>query len=249
MCIAYVEASKVRIAVTARKQKIQPFVVCELHEWSGVRCWGFRKNGGVMVRGKQSRAEPWAVAAGVGAGAGAVAFAVFRGLRALRERRAPVPDTLDHPAELDALEDAAVALLRRDPTTGACAIDVAAIGPGIIELSGVVPTPQTGQRAARLLHALAGVRTVISRLEVDSAEARLAATRGRQARGDAALQERQWYGVRVGTGRRRQSPETEPARTDDSLHRRTRELEVQLDDSDDGVPGAGGSPDSADRPL
>jgi hypothetical protein len=185
------------------------------------------------MRSRQAGAEPWALAAGAAAGAGAMAYAVFRGMRLLRGRHGRADRGPELPAELDALEDSAVEMLRRDPATGECAIDVAAIAPGIVELTGYVPTQEAGQRAARVLHSLPGVRTVISRLEVGSYESRLAEARGRHARGEPETLERQWYGVRVGTGRRRQSPATEPSRTDDSRHRLSRELEVRPEDLDD----------------
>lgn len=192
-----------------------------------------------MFRNQSQRVNTWAVAAGAAASASAVAYAVLRGVRTLRGRRVSEPLT-----ELDVLEDAAVDALRRDSTTGVCAIDVAAVSPGIIELTGVVPRHEVGQRASRLLHALPGVRTVISRLEVGSFEARLAGNRERQARGEPSTRERRWYGVRVGTGRRRQSPDTEPARNDDTVERKTRELEVSADDLADAAP-----PRPADNPF
>jgi hypothetical protein len=199
-----------------------------------------------MFGRKQSSAvAPWAIAAGAAAGAGALAYAVARGFRTFHR---PRPDGRPVPTGLDALEDSAVEVLRRDRQTGVCAIDVAAVAPGILELSGVVPTHAVAQRAARLLHSLDSVNTVISRLEVGSMEDRLASVRQRNVQGDAGLRERRWYGVRVGTGRRRQG-DTEPDRNDDSLHRRTRELEVSPADLQDAADqrfggsagGAGGS--------
>jgi hypothetical protein len=178
-----------------------------------------------MFRRQPDRLSIWAVAAGAAASAGAVSFAILRGIRVARHRRSPQSVT-----ELDFLEDAAVDALRRDSLTGVCAIDVAAVSRGIIELSGVVPTHEVGQRATRLLHALPGVRTVISRLEVGSFEERLADNRQRLARGEPQTRERRWYGVRVGTGRRRQSAETDPPRSDDTIHRKTKDLDVSPDD-------------------
>jgi hypothetical protein len=200
-----------------------------------------------MLHRHPKRPEPWALAAGAAAGAGAVAFAVLQGVRLLRRRQARHEHAPTVPAELATLEEAAVALLRQDRATDSCAIDVAAIAPGIIELTGVVPSHEVGQRAARILHSLSGVRTVISRLEVGSFEARLAEARGRRARGEPETQERHWYGVRVGTGRRRQSADTEPARDDDSLERRSRELDVQPTDLTDAA--ATGPIDTTERPM
>lgn len=181
-----------------------------------------------MFRRQQDGVPVWVIAAGAAAGATAIAFAV---LRTVRRRRESPPLTTG----LDYLEDAAVDVLRRDPQTGACAIDVAATGPGMIELTGVVPTHEVSQRAARLLHSLQGVRTVVNRLDTGALEQQLATNRTRRARGEPATRERQWYGVRVGTGRRRQSAETDPGRTDDTVKRRTRDLEVSPADITEGM--------------
>jgi hypothetical protein len=183
-----------------------------------------------MFRREPDRLGPWVLAIGAVAGATAVSLGV---IRTLRRRRGRTPAT----SSLDFLEEAAVDALVRDPQTGACAIDVAALAPGIIELTGVVPTHELGQRAARLLHALPGVNTVINRLETGSLESRLAENRDNLARGEPYTRERQWYGMRVGTGRRRQSSDTEPLRDDDTVKRRTRELEVSAADIADGTLG------------
>lgn len=203
-----------------------------------------------MMRQRSSGPDPWVLGAGAAAGAGVLALAVTKGIRLLRRRRF-ADQEVRLPAELEALEDAAVEALRKDRETGACAIDVAAVAPGIIELTGVVPTHDVAQRATRLLHSLSGVATVISRLEVGSFEERLAATRSRNAEGDPQLRDRRWYGVRVGTGQRRQSPDTEPDRPDDSLPRRTRELEIRPSDlADAGHPPAEtGGAERTDRPM
>ncbi|HEX6132346.1 MAG TPA: BON domain-containing protein [Longimicrobiales bacterium] len=176
-----------------------------------------------MFRREPDRVTPWVLAAAAVAGATALSYAVLRIVRR-RRRRTPSTTVLDH------LEDSAVAALRRDAVTGGCAIDVAAIAPGIVELTGIVPTQEIGQRAARLLHALPGVRTVVNRLETRALEQHLAENRDMRARGEPWTRERQWYGVRVGTGRRRQSIETDPGRNDDTVKRRTRELEVSATD-------------------
>ncbi|HEX2165821.1 MAG TPA: BON domain-containing protein, partial [Longimicrobiales bacterium] len=136
-----------------------------------------------MFRRKQDAVPVWVIAAGAAAGATAISFAV---LRTLRRRRQRLPLT----TSLDYLEDAAVDALRRDPQTGGCAIDVAATGPGMIELTGVVPTHEISQRAARLLHALPGVRTVVNRLDTGALEHQLATNRTRRARGEPASRER-----------------------------------------------------------
>jgi hypothetical protein len=198
-------------------------------------------------RKQEANTAAWLVAAGAAAGAGAAA-AAFAVLRTVRRRRW---DTQEPVTAMDSLEDAVVDALRRDTQTGVCAIDVAAVGPDMIELTGVVPTAEVAQRAVRLLHRLPQVRTVISRLEVGSLESHLAENRERLARGEPQLVERRWYGVRVGTGRRRQSAATEPDRPDDSLPRRTRELEIQPDDLADAASHRRvlGGDDAGQRPL
>lgn len=189
---------------------------------------------------KQESVPTWALAGGAAAaGAGAAALLVMRAVRRFRSRRDEEQNT---GSAFAALEDMAVDALRRDPQTGVCAIDVAAVGAGIIELSGVVPSHDVARRAADVLHGLPGVRTVISRLEEGTTEQRLARTRERLARGEPGLRDRRWYGVRVGTGQRRQSAATEPARPDDSVQRRTRELEVgpaELSDAASSHPATG----------
>jgi hypothetical protein len=185
-----------------------------------------------MFRRRRNQVPYWALTGGAaGLGAGAAVLAVLRTLRHFRGRSAPTAGT-----PLEALEDAAVDALRRDPQAGVCAIDVAAVAPGIVELSGVVPNHAVARHAAQVLESISEVRTVISRLEVGTIEEHLARNRDRLARGEPALEGRRWYGVRVGTGRRRQSPATDPPRPDDSLQRRTRGLEVESADLSDSAP-------------
>jgi hypothetical protein len=175
-----------------------------------------------MFRREPDRLTPWALALGAAASASALSYGVLRLLR--RQRRRPPASSLD------SLEEAAVDVLRRDAQTGACAIDVAALAPGIIELTGVAPTQEIGQRAVRLMHGVQGVRTVLNRLETGSLESRLAENRSSRTGAEPHTRERHWYGMRVGMGRRRQSLGTEPARNDDTVPRRMRELEVRAAD-------------------
>jgi hypothetical protein len=175
-----------------------------------------------MYRLQTERRILLAIAVGAGAGASAAAFAI---MRLLRRRQDAAPYGV-----ADMLEDAAIETLRSDRVTGSCAIDVAAIGPGIIELTGTVPSMDVAQRAARLLHSLEGVRTVVNRLQAGSLEQHLAENRERRAGGEPGLSDRRWLGMSVGMGRRRQSPSTEPDRPDDSADRLSDELDVQPSD-------------------
>jgi hypothetical protein len=152
---------------------------------------------------QEDRVPVWLWAAAAAAGASAVAFAVLRFARRQRER-GPA-------SELDLLEEAAVERLRRDAVTGRAAIDVSALAPGIIELTGTVPSHETGQRAGRLLHALPGVHTVINRLDARSEEQQLAAARARHAHAASNSQTRSAndYVPDVETERAASSPDAE----------------------------------------
>lgn len=172
------------------------------------------------------------IAIGAAAGVSALAWAV---IRTVRRARSTQPRTVREMNELAELEESVVEALRVDAVTGSCAIDVTAIGPGIVELSGVVPTEEAAQRAARLMHAVPGVRTVINRLEEGSVEERLAENRARRERGEPETLERHWTGLGVGTGRRRQSPSTDPDRPSDHVKELTRELEVRPEDVADAL--------------
>lgn len=185
----------------------------------------------------------WGVLAiGAAAGASALAWAAFR---SVRRSRGAEQRTVREMNELAELEESVVEALRVDAVTGSCAIDVAAIGPGIIELSGVVPTEEAAQRAARLMHAVPGVRTVINRLEEGSVEERLAENRARRERGEPETLERHWTGLGVGTGRRRQSPSTDPDRPSDRVKERTRALEVREQDLAEAMSSQPAAPRSA----
>lgn len=172
------------------------------------------------------------IAIGAAAGVSALAWAA---IRTMRRTRGTDARTVREMNELAELEESVVEALRVDAVTGSCAIDVAAVGPGIIELSGVVPTEEAAQRAARLMHAVPGVRTVINRLEEGSVEERLAENRARRERGEPETLERHWTGLGVGTGRRRQSPSTDPDRPSDRIRDRTRALEVKPEELADAM--------------
>jgi len=116
------------------------------------------------------------------------------------------------------LEAAVVTALRSDDVAGRCAIDVAGLGPGMIELSGRVPNQEAADRAAETAQRVLGVHTVVNRLSVERVELHLEETRRRYGAGDPALRAGGWEGMRSGMGARRQSTATDPARPDDSAH-------------------------------
>jgi hypothetical protein len=130
--------------------------------------------------------------------------------------------------ELTGLEDAVLDAFLADEVLGERGIDVGAISRGIIELSGSVYTDDEADRAVRAAQRVAGVETVVNRLDVEDDGRRHG--RGPLRDDDAARRETSWTGLQSGMGRRRQGRETDPDRTDDSQHIR----EVSLEHTDRG---------------
>lgn len=198
--------------------------------------------------------EPQINAGGVALALGAVlgtAAALYLGVRQVRARRAREREAL--PEHLAAMEEAAVAALREDSIAGSRPIDVAALGPGILELTGAVQNLEEAHRAVDIAQRVDGVHTVINRLTLGDVEQHLAETRDRLRAGDPALQEQQWLGMGLGMGRRRQSSDTDPARDDERNTSITRELEPDAiaDFPDDDVDRVGlneAGETEADRP-
>lgn len=116
----------------------------------------------------------------------------------------------------DRLEIDVVDALCADEIAGSCAIDVAALGPGLVELTGRVPDQDAAGRAAAVAQRVAGVHTVVNRLVVERVEQQLEETRRRYGAGDPELRARRWDGVSSGMGARRQGAETDPDQGDDS---------------------------------
>lgn len=128
--------------------------------------------------------------------------------------------------ELTGLEDAVLDAFLADEVVGERPIDVGAISRGIIELSGSVYTDEEADRAVRLAQRVAGVETVVNRLELEDDGRRRA---GAPLRDDEeARRETSWTGLQSGMGRRRQGRETDPDRPDESQHLR----EVALENAD-----------------
>jgi hypothetical protein len=173
-----------------------------------------------MRIGGRNRADgAIALVVGVAAGAAAAVYFGWRGLRRRRSRQ----EQLATP--FAALEEATVEALRADAHAGRRAIDVAALGNGIIELTGTVATEDEARRAVEVAQRVDDVHTVVNRLAIGTVEEHIVRTRRRFDDGDPALMETHWYGVRVGTGRRRQGVSTDPDRNDDRVDRITRVLE------------------------
>lgn len=125
--------------------------------------------------------------------------------------------------------------LARDRTLGGRSIEVDSISDGVIELTGHVRTRAEAQRAVALAQSTTGVYTVVNRLTLDQDEAHLDETQRRRREGAPELQERKHYGMGVGMGTRRQSPDTDPDRPSDKQKILDRELDVaNVEDTPEG---------------
>lgn len=102
------------------------------------------------------------------------------------------------------LEERVLEAYRNDPILAERAIDIGAIGDGIIELSGWVGDAEETTHAVTVARGVPGVETVVNRLVVGEREELFEANARRFEDGDPALTEARWEGQRVGTGRRRQ---------------------------------------------
>lgn len=119
--------------------------------------------------------------------------------------------------ELTALEDQVLDAFYADSVLGDRGIDVGAISPGIIELSGSVWTEAEAERAVRVANGVSGVRTVVNRMEIEEEARHLEETRRRLEEEGSGLNSIQHGTARVGgMGARRQGRETDPDRPDDS---------------------------------
>ncbi len=168
---------------------------------------------------KKSHGAVWTMAVGAAAGVAAAAIWTVRA-RGWPRRR---PET----SADGGLEDQVVNALLQDEQTARCAIEVAALSPGVIELTGAVGTPAELRRAVEVTQRVDGVQTVVNRLEVGLERSRLTERQQRYESGDPALREQHWYGVGVGTGRRRQGVSTDPDRRDDRVDMVTRAFEAE----------------------
>ncbi len=168
-------------------------------------------------RKKRSEVTPWMMVAGVVVTGAVAAFAVSKLLRAgpIARRR-----------EQWMLEKRVLQALLGDTTARGEGVDIAAVGPGIVELSGLVDSEQVARHIVELVTDIAGVHGVVNRLHIRSQEAAL--------RRNRALHQNEpvrWYGGGVGMGRRRQSAQTDPLQRDDHAVMLARSLEPDLNDA------------------
>jgi len=146
-------------------------------------------------------------------------FGGFSSLTAkLRERVARRRDVdEDESDELEeddeALEERVLEAFRNDPILSERAIDIGAIGDGIIELTGWVHEADKATPAVTITRGAPGVETVVNRLDVKLETSEEAEDVDEDT--NAPLPGGRWEGQQVGTGRRRQGNSTEPDRHED----------------------------------
>ncbi len=103
-----------------------------------------------------------------------------------------------------ALEERVLRAFRRDAVLSERAIDIGAIGEGIIELSGWVETHEESEHAMAVTRTVPGIVTVVSRLYIGADEQSASDLDEDDLDEGAPLPGGRWEGQRVGTGRRRQ---------------------------------------------
>jgi BON domain len=111
--------------------------------------------------------------------------------------------------EAEELEERVLEAFRNDPILAERAVDIGAVGDGIIELSGWVHDESEADHALTLTRGVPDVTTVVNRLAIRTEEQQRARNARRYAGGDPALTEARWEGQGVGTGRRRQGTSAE----------------------------------------
>src|SRR5687768_8146622 len=139
-------------------------------------------------RRKHNKTALWII--GVGAGL-AITAGVVAALRSSRRGQLALR------REMRSLEGRVLRALRQHATAGSQSIDVAAVGAGVIELSGFVDNEQVAHEVVELVDRVAGVHAVFNRMDVRSVESRLQKNRGRAETGAGT----RWYGGSVGIGR------------------------------------------------
>ena len=163
-----------------------------------------------------------AAGAVLGLAAGLVVADRFGGFSSLTAKlRDRVGRLRDHDEESESefdeddevLEERVLEAFRNDPTLSERAIDIGAIGDGIIELTGWVHEADEATHAVTITRGVPGVETVVNRLDV-----RVAGSAAAEEIDDdpsAPLPGGRWEGQQVGTGRRRQGNSSEADRHSD----------------------------------
>ena len=102
------------------------------------------------------------------------------------------------------LEERVLEAFNNDPILAERAVDIGAMGTGVIELAGWVDSDEEAEHAMTIARGVPGVETVVNRLMVDDEEQEIGETIRRREEGDPALTEARWEGQQVGIGKRRQ---------------------------------------------
>jgi hypothetical protein len=113
--------------------------------------------------------------------------------------------------EGEELEERVLEAFRNDPVLSERAVDIGAVGAGVIELSGWVHSDEESHHAMTVTRGVPGIATVVNRLEVRDEESRLSDNARRYESGETETSPR-WEGGGVGIGRPRQGVSTEGAR-------------------------------------
>jgi BON domain-containing protein len=113
----------------------------------------------------------------------------------------------------EVLEERVLEAFRNDPILSERAIDIGAIGDGIIELTGWVHEADEATHAVTITRGVPGVETVVNRLDVRVAGSEVADEIDDDP--SAPLPGGRWEGQQVGTGRRRQGTSAESDRHSD----------------------------------
>jgi hypothetical protein len=148
-------------------------------------------------------------------------FGGFSSLTAkLRERVARRRDVdEDESDELDeddeGLEERVLEAFRNDPILSERAIDIGAIGDGIIELTGWVHEADEATHAVTITRGVPGVETVVNRLDIRLEAGEDTEVEEIDDATNAPLPGGRWEGQQVGTGRRRQGNSSESDRHED----------------------------------
>ena len=109
----------------------------------------------------------------------------------------------------EVLEERVLEAFRNDPVLSERAVDIGAIGEGVIELAGWVHDDGEATHAVTIARGVPGVETVVNRMAIGELESAFDDNARRYESGDPALAEAHWEGQQVGTGRRRQGTSDE----------------------------------------
>ena len=124
--------------------------------------------------------------------------------------------------ELLLMEDTVLDAFLGDALLRDRGIDVGAISPGIVELSGAVFTRGEAAHAVAVAQGVEGVRTVVNRMEVDDGRGHSSSP---DAEDDVRTSGSEWTGHSSGMGSRRQGRDSDPFHRDDSHRQREMALE------------------------